>query len=142
MRFERAVEIEPQDPDARFQLGRLDRREGRYAEAEKNLLAVIARDPRFSHHEIWREFGANYLDAKLYEDARLALERFAAQRAHDPEGLFYLGETLLALQRVDEAKARFKEAIEAADTMPPYRQHEVKEWRKRAARRLYWSWFS
>lgn len=136
MRFERAVEIEPTDPDARYQLARLDRRDGRYPEAEKNLLAVITRDPRFSHHEVWREFGANYLDAKLYEDARQALERFVTLRAHDPEGLVYLGETLLALERPDEAKARFREAIEASDTMPHYRQREVKKWRARAAKLL------
>ena len=76
------------------------------------------------------------LDAKAYEDARGALERFVAQRAHDPEGLVLLGEALVALRRIDEAKARFKEAIEAADTTPHYRQHEVKEWRKRAAKHL------
>jgi tetratricopeptide (TPR) repeat protein len=135
-RFETAAGIDPTDPDARFQLGRLERRDGHYPEAEKHFLAVIGRDARFSHHEIWREFGANYLDAKLYEDARLALERFVAQRAHDPEGLVYLGETLLALGRKDEARARFREAVEAAETTPHYRQHEVNDWRKRASRHL------
>jgi NADH:ubiquinone oxidoreductase subunit K len=135
-RFERAVEIEPTDPDARFQLGRLDRLDGRHAEAEKHFLAVMARDPRFSRHEVWREFGANYLAAKLYEDARKALEHFASQRSHDPEGLVYLGEALRALGRNDEAKARFREAVEAAETMPHYRRHEVSEWKKRAARQI------
>ena len=135
-RFERAVEIDPTDPDARYQLGRLERRDGKYAAAEKHFLAVIARDPKFSQHEIWREFGANYLDAKLYEDARKALEHFAGQRAHDPEGLVYLAESLAALQRNDDAQTRFQEAIAAADSTPHYRQHEVKPWRKRAARQL------
>jgi hypothetical protein len=136
MRFERASEIDPTDPDARFHLGRIERREGHYPAAEKHFLAVIAKDPKYSHHEIWREFGANYLDAKLFDDARQALERFASLRAHDPEGLVYLGEALNALGRPDEAQARFKDAIEAADTMPHYRRHEVAEWRKRAKKAL------
>ena len=52
------------------------------------------------------------------------------------EGLCFLGDALLALERRDEARARFQAAIEAADTTPGYRRHEVREWRKHAARRL------
>ncbi len=65
-------------------------------------------------------------------DARWALEKFTGPRPHDPEGLCLLGDALLALERRDEAPARFQ----AADTTPGYRRHEVREWRKHAARRL------
>lgn len=135
-RFTAAAEIDPLDPDARFQLGRLDRKDGKHAQAIQHFQAVINKDPAFARHEIWREIGGNYLDAKAYEDARKALEVFVAQRAHDPEGLVLLGEALAALGKPDEAAARFREAIEAADTTPRYRAHEVAPWRRRAAKNL------
>lgn len=70
------------------------------------------------------------------EHARWALEKFTGQRTHDPEGLCLLGDALLVLERRDEARARFQAAIEAADTTPGYRRHEIRGWRKHAARRL------
>lgn len=135
-RFEKAAAIDPTDPDARFQLGILARKGGRNADAIQHFQAVINKDERFSRHEVWREIGANYLDAKAYENALPALERFVTERAHDPQGLVLLGETLLALGRKADGDARFKEAIEAAETAPRYLQHELRPWRDRARKHL------
>lgn len=135
-RFERAIEIDPDEVDAHFQLGRLARLDARWEDAIRHFEGVVAKDERYSHHEVWREIGATYLGSGSLEHAHWALEKFTGQRPHDPEGLCLLGDALLALERRDEARARFQAAIEAADTTPGYRRHEVREWRKHAARRL------
>jgi tetratricopeptide (TPR) repeat protein len=134
--FTQAVQIDPGEVDAHYQLGRIARSEKRYPEAIRHFEQVVSREPTHSRHEVWREIGATYAESGDTEHARWALEKYVAQRPHDPEGLCLFGEAL-ALSG-DEAAARehFRRAVEAADTMPVYRRREVSEWKRRAKRRL------
>src|SRR5205085_11695593 len=54
-RFERALQIDPEEIDASYQLGRIARQQKRYADAIKNFEHVVARNPAHSQHEVWRE---------------------------------------------------------------------------------------
>ena len=131
-RFARAVEIDPTELDARYQLGRLARAEGRHEEALEHFEKVVARDPAHAHHEVWREIGATYLEGGNAEHARWALERYVPQRPHDPEGLFRLGEALERQGEAEKAREQFRLCVEAVETTPRYRRHEVRRWGKQA----------
>ena len=72
-RFERALQIDPEEIDASYQLGRIARQQKRYADAIQNFEQVVARNPAHSLHEIWREVAATYIAAGQFEDARTAL---------------------------------------------------------------------
>jgi tetratricopeptide (TPR) repeat protein len=132
-RFRRAVEIDPTEVDAHYQLGRLARRRGRHPEAIAHFERVVARAPAHARHEVWREIGGTYLEFGEPGHARWALERYVEQRPHDPEGLYQLGVALRALGAQEAAREALVRCVEAADTAPRYRRHEVRRWRKLAA---------
>ena len=135
-RFTRAIEIDPQERDARFQLGRIAREQNRLQEALDHFGVVVAQDERHAHHEIWREIGATYMAANMFEEARETLERYTERRPFDPEGLYYLGLAYGKLNQSGLAQEMFKRCIEAVKTMPYYRRSQVRRWRKLAQEQL------
>lgn len=135
-RFKRAVEIDPTELDAHYQLGRIARQEQRHEDAIKHFDAVLTRDERFARYEVWREVGATYLESGSFEHSRWALEKYTAQRTHDPEGLYFFGSALARLGEAEAAGRQFQACLEAADTTPSYRRREVRRWRKLAEQQL------
>jgi tetratricopeptide (TPR) repeat protein len=131
-RIKQAVKIDQRETDAHFQLGRIAREQGRLSEAIEHFNLVVAQNENHAMGDVWREVGATYLTAGMAEEARSALEKFITRREHDPEGLYYLGETYNKLGLMAEAQAAYSRCIEAADTMPYYRRREVSKWRRLA----------
>ena len=97
---------------------------------------VLEQDEKHSQNEIWREIGATYLAASMFNEAKDALEKFTSRREYDPEGLYYYGKTLEALGQRDAAREVFDRCIEAVKTMPSYRYREQRKWDKLARERL------
>jgi tetratricopeptide (TPR) repeat protein len=135
-RFAKAVEIANDETDAHFQLGRIAREQGRLQDAINYFSTVLEQDDKHAHHEIWREIGATYLSASMFEDAREALAKFIDRRPYDPEGLYYLGKTFEQLGKAAEAREMFNRCVEAVKTMPSYRYREQRKWDKLARDRL------
>ena len=134
--YRRALEIDPAEPDANFQLGVRERMSGRYSEAITRFETVVRTDDRFRQSEVWREVGATYLGAGMYAEARTALEKYLERRPFDPEGLYYYGETLQAQGQNLDAMTAYAKCIEAVNTMPYYRRTQVQRWSKLARARM------
>lgn len=134
--FRRAVEIDPKEPDANFQLGIVARQEGRLQDALNHFAPVLAHDDKYRQSEVWREIGATYLAAGMLEEAKSALEKYIERRPFDPEGLFHLAETLSQSGEPTRAQELYRQCIEAVQTMPYYRRHEVTKWSKLAQAKL------
>jgi len=135
-RFKRAVEIDPRETDAHYQLGRIAREQGRLSEAIEHFGVVVTQDDKHAHSEVWREIGATYTAAAMYEEARSALERYLERRSYDPEGLYHYGEALNYLGQIEPAREVFRRCIEAAKTLPYYHRHQGRRWQKLAGSRL------
>lgn len=131
-RFQKAVEIDSREVDAHYQLGRLARAEARFEDAIRHFEEVVRQDEAHARHEVWREIGATYVASTTWPSARWALEKFAAKRPHDPEGLVLLGRALAALGEKDLARDAFRQCIESVDTMPAFRRAEVGRFKKEA----------
>ncbi|HEX9918670.1 MAG TPA: tetratricopeptide repeat protein [Pyrinomonadaceae bacterium] len=127
-RFARAVEIDADEIDSHFQLGRIARLQNDPAGAIARFEQVVARDQSHSQHEIWREIGATYLAAGQYADAQDALERFLDRRQADPEGLYLMGRALFGMGRTREAADSMRACIEAVKTAPAYKYRAEKRW--------------
>ncbi|HEX8634068.1 MAG TPA: tetratricopeptide repeat protein [Pyrinomonadaceae bacterium] len=127
-RFARAVEIDAEEVDAHFQLGRISRMQNNPAAAIAHFEQVVARDQSHAQHEIWREIGATYLAAAQYADALDALERFLDRRQADPEALYLTGRALFGLGRTREAADSMRACIEAVKTAPAYKYRTEKRW--------------
>ena len=135
-RFEKAVQIANDETDAHFQLGRIAREQGRLQDAINYFSTVLEQDDKHAHSEIWREIGATYQAASMFEDAKEALSKFIDRRPYDPEGLYYYGKTLEQLGESEEAREMFNRCVEAVKTMPSYRYREQRKWDKLARDRL------
>jgi tetratricopeptide (TPR) repeat protein len=127
-RFERAIEIDPDEVDSHYQLGRIARTEGRLSEAIGNFGEVVTRDDAHAQHEVWREIGATYLAAGQYADAQEALERFLDKRPSDPEALYLMGRASAGLGRAREAVEWMTACVEAVRTAPAYKYRADKRW--------------
>ena len=127
-RFERALEIDPEEIDASYQLGRIARQQKRYADAIQNFEQVVARNQAHSQHEVWREVAATYIAAGQFEDARTALDQFLEHRPSDPEGLYLMGRAHAGLGHKREATSLMQACIEAVKTAPAYKYRSSKRW--------------
>jgi tetratricopeptide (TPR) repeat protein len=127
-RFERALQIDPEEIDASYQLGRIARQQKRYAEAIQNFEQVVARNQTHSQHEVWREVAATYIAAGQFEDARTALDQFLEHRPSDPEGLYLMGRAHAGLGHKREATSLMQACIEAVKTAPAYKYRTSKRW--------------
>jgi len=127
-RFERALQIDPEEIDASYQLGRIARQQKRYADAIKNFEQVVARNSAHSQYEVWREVAATYIAAGQFEDARTALEQFLEHRPSDPEGLYLMGRAHAGLGHKNEATSLMQACIEAVKTAPAYKYRASKRW--------------
>ena len=127
-RFERALQIDPEEIDASYQLGRIARQQKRYADAIQNFEHVVTRNPAHSQHEIWREVAATYIAAGQFEDARTALAQFLEHRPSDPEGLYLMGRAHAGLGDKREAASLMQACIEAVKTAPAYKYRASKRW--------------
>jgi tetratricopeptide (TPR) repeat protein len=127
-RFERALEIDAEEIDASYQLGRIARQQKRYADAIQSFEQVVARNPAHSQYEIWREVAATYIAAGQFEDARNALDQFLEHRPSDPEGLYLMGRAHAGLGHKREATSLMQACIEAVKTAPAYKYRASKRW--------------
>jgi Tfp pilus assembly protein PilF len=135
-RFKQAIGIDRNETDAHFQLGRIARDRGQLQDAIDHFAVVIELDDKHSNHEIWREIGATYLAASMFTEALDMLERFTERRAYDPEGLYCYGTCLDGLGQTEQAQEMFRRCVDAVNTMPYYRQGQLRKWRKMAQERL------
>lgn len=128
-RFRRALEIDKNEPEVLFQLGRLLRhQDGRHEEARPLLERAAELDPKIASHEVWRELGAVALAAANNPDALRYLAHYTAARPYDPEGLVLYGRALRIAGKPDEATAAFLQAIESVKGAPAFRRPELARW--------------
>jgi Flp pilus assembly protein TadD len=128
-RFRRALEIDKNEPEVLFQLGRLLRhQDGRHEEARPHHERAAELDPKIASHEVWRELGAVALLSAKNDDALRYLAHYTAARNYDPEGLVLYGRALRAAGKHDEATAAFLQAIESVKGAPSFRRPELARW--------------
>jgi tetratricopeptide (TPR) repeat protein len=127
-RFDRALEIDPEEIDAAYQLGRIARQQKRYGDAIQSFEHVVTRNPAHSQYEVWREVAATYIAAGQFEDARTALDQFREHRPSDPEGLYLMGRAHAGLGHKREATSLMQACIEAVKTAPAYKYRSSKRW--------------
>ena len=134
--FTKAFEIDKNELDANYELGKIARQKGDLSKAIEHFSVVVEQNDKYALSEIWREIGATYLEAKMFAEARNALETFVERRPVDSEGLYYLGKVLKEQGETEKAKDMFLDAIESAKTSPDYRKRELRHWSKLAEKEL------
>jgi len=126
--YTKALEIDPAEIDALYQLGRIARQRRQFAEAITRFDGVVQMNNEHAHSEVWREIGATYHDAGQFEDALGALEHYLGSRPSDAEGLYLLGVTLNSLGRVAEARDQMRAVVDTVRTAPNYKYRLDRRW--------------
>lgn len=132
----KAIEIDPDEIDANYELGKIARAKGSLQEALDHFSKVVEQNDKHALSEVWREIGATYLEAGMFNEAQDALEKFVDRRAFDTEGLYYLGKTLKSLGQTEKAREMFEQAVESAKTSPDFRRSNVRYWSKLAQKEI------
>lgn len=134
--FTKAFEIDAEEIDANYELGKIARRKGELQTALNYFSTVVEQNDKHALSEIWREIGATYMEANMLNESRDALEKFVERRPVDSEGLYYLGKVYKAQNEPEKAREMFEQAIESAKSSPDYRRRELKYWSKLAQKEL------
>ncbi len=134
--FTKAFEIDNEEIDANYELGIIARQNADLQKAIEHFSVVVEQNEKYSLSEIWREIGATYLEADMYDEARSALEKFELKRPFDPEGLYYFGMLLKKEGMTSEAGEMFDRAVEAVKTAPYYRRGELNKWARLAKKEI------
>lgn len=132
----KAVEIDKDEIDANYELGKLARARGDLQQALNHFSTVVEQNDKHALSEIWREIGATYLEANMLAEAREALEKFVERRPVDSEGLYYLGKVFKAQGENERAREMFEQAVESARNSPDYRRRELRHWSKLAQKEI------
>jgi tetratricopeptide (TPR) repeat protein len=135
--FNKAYEIDHNEIDANYELGKIARRNGDLQKGIEHFSVVVEQNDKHSLSEIWREIGATYLEAGMLVEAREALEKFVERRAVDAEGLYYLGKVHKQQGESERARECFEQAVDSAKTSPDFRRNsDVRLWSKLAKKEL------
>ena len=132
----RAIEIDENEIDANYELGKIARSKGDLQAALDHFAIVLGQNDKHRLSEIWREIGATYLEANMLTEARDALEKFVERRSADVEGLYYLGKVLRAQGETERATEIFNEAIQSAKASPDYHRNRTRHWSKLAQKEI------
>lgn len=132
----RALEIDENEIDANYEMGKIERRNGNLQEALNYFAVVLEQNDKHSLSEVWREVGITYLDAGMLAEAHDALEKFTIRRSADVEGLYYFGKVLKAQGKNDEAAKVFEQAIDYAKAAPDFSRRGTVHWAKLARKEL------
>ncbi len=132
----KAVAIDKNEIDANYELGKLARKKGDLQNALNHFGIVVEENEKYALSEIWREIGATYLAAEMFNEAREALEKFVTRRPVDSEGLYRLGKVYQTQNEPEKAREMFEQAVESAKTSPDYRRRELRYWSKLAQKEI------
>jgi tetratricopeptide (TPR) repeat protein len=134
--LKKAIEIDPDEIDANYQLGKIAREKADLQEALDHFAIVVGQDDKYSLNEVWREIGATYLAANMFNEATDALEKYVERRPVDPEGLYYFGRALKGKGDQRRGREMFEQAVDSVNSSPHYRRREIQKWRKLAEKEI------
>jgi tetratricopeptide (TPR) repeat protein len=117
--FVRARDLNPDLPAPHHALGLLADREGYAAEAEKHYRAALKVDPGFAPARI--NLGRKLFERGALEEAREHFLRLTQVAPEFPEGWTGLCETLLRLDREDDARVALAHARDSFGALPAVR---------------------
>lgn len=132
----KAVEIDKNEIDANYELGKIARSNGDLQTALDHFTVVVEQNDKYALSEIWREIGVTYFSANMLAEARDALEKYVERRSVDAEGLYHLGKVLKAQGETDRASEMFAEAVASAKASPNYRRNNTRQWGKLAQKEI------
>ena len=132
----KAIEIDENEIDANYELGKLARSRGDLQAALDHFAVVVEQNDKHSLSEVWREIGETYFAANMLGEARDALEKFTIRRSADVEGLYYFGKVLKAQGETEMAREIFEQAVQSANASPDFRRRGTTHWSKLAKKEI------
>jgi hypothetical protein len=132
---QRAVDRNPKDVDARYELGLALLGAGRFADATPALQAVVDRDRSYDTDYALLALSRAQHGTGDLAGARASLEELAERRAR-PEILYDLAVVQGLLADGPAAARSLQRIVDEAELVPPYLQREVRPWVKKARKAL------
>lgn len=123
-------------PDANYYLGLCLLNDGDADRGRELVERALAINPKFGYGEPYLRLGDFHIGRKELEPAATRYRQATDVYGSSVEAWCKLGQTLLDLERRDEARDALQEAIASYRTAPWYRRSDDRPWKRRAARLL------
>ncbi len=123
-------------PEPNYALGLCLLHDGEMEKGRALIQRALAISPKFGYGEPYLRLGDFSAAHDQWDQAATAYREAVGVHGSSVEGWAKLGEALVHLNRSDEARSAFKEAITSYRTAPWYRRSEDRPWKRRANRGL------
>jgi tetratricopeptide (TPR) repeat protein len=130
--FENAINIDPNDPDYHYSLGRCCELNGEWVRALEQYEETYRLKPEYGLGDIFREVGKGYLHTGSVEKGIEFLKFFLTKRGSDPEGRYWLAVALQKTGDSEQMRAQLNMIVEQARSHPIFFRKENREWVYRA----------
>jgi len=130
--FKTAVRISPEVAEYQYYLGRACERGGDWPKALERYEETYRLDPGYGQGDVFREVGKAYLLTGAVAKGKEFLEFFLARRDADPEGRYWLAVALQKSGDADGARFQLSRIIEQARANPRFFRKQNREWIYRA----------
>ena len=130
--FENAINIDPNDPDYHYFLGRSYELDGAWDRALVEYEETYRLNPEYGLGDIFREVGKGYLHTCSVEKGIEFLKFFLTKRGSDPEGRYWLAVALQKAGDVEQMRTQLNMIVEQARSNPRFFRKENREWVYRA----------
>jgi tetratricopeptide (TPR) repeat protein len=130
--FENAIQIDPNDPDYHYSLGRAHELDGAWDQALGEYEETYRLNPEYGLGDIFREVGKAYLHTGSVDKGIEFLNFFLSKRGSDPEGRYWLAVALQKAGDSEQMRAQLNMIVEQARSHPRFFRKENREWVFRA----------
>jgi tetratricopeptide (TPR) repeat protein len=132
--FEKAIAIDPHDPDYCYSLGRTFEMKEEWGPALEQYEETYRLNPEYGLGDIFREVGKGYLNTEKIDKGIEFLNHFLNKRDSDPEGRYWLAVALKKSGDSEQMRFQLHMILQQARSHPRFFRKENREWVYRARR--------
>jgi hypothetical protein len=130
--FEKAIEIDPLDPDFHYSLGQAFELKEEWGHALMQYEETYRLNSEYRLGDVFREVGKGYLNTGSIEKGIEFLNFFLAKRGSDPEGRYWLAIALQKSGDTEQMRFQLQTILQQARSNPGFFRKENREWVYRA----------
>jgi tetratricopeptide (TPR) repeat protein len=130
--FDKAIEIDPLDPDYHYSLGQTFEWKEEWRSALEQYEETYRLNPEYRLGDVFREVGKGYLNTGAIDKGIEFLNFFLAKRGSDPEGRYWLAIALQKSGDTEQMRFQLHTILQQARSNPGFFRKENREWIYRA----------
>ena len=135
-RFEKASEIDTEEPEYQYYLGLVEEEIESFGEAFEHFEKVYYRDPNYKFGELKRELGKVYVNMDHMDEGIRFLDLYLQEHSSDAEARWWLAFAYTKKDDLKEAQHHLSVLIDSEQSFHPFKRKETRKWQHHGRRLL------